>query len=198
MRVIGITGGIGSGKSTVARMFRELGAEVVDADQLAREVVDRHQPALQDIVAAFGRGVLLEDGSLDRARLASIVFQDEVARATLNAITHPRIRERLRAEVDARRDRPGLLVLDIPLLFESDPLKEVEAVVVVWVDRLTQLRRLVERDRFTHEEAGRRIAAQMPLAEKRRLADHVIDNSRSLEETRDQVRALSRRYGAPG
>ena len=194
--MIGLTGGIGSGKSTVAGMFRELGADMIDADELAREVVARRQPALREIATAFGQAVLLPDGSLDRPKLASIVFQDEAARATLNAITHPRIRERMRTEVEARRDHPGLLVLDIPLLFESDPHEEVEAVVVVWVDRLTQLRRLVERDGFTLEEAGRRIAAQMPLDEKRARADHVIDNSRSLEKTRAQVRAVFARYGA--
>ena len=194
VRVIGLTGGIGSGKSTVARIFKELGAEVVDADQLARDVVAAGQPALGEIVAAFGRGVILPDGSLDRARLASIIFRDEAARATLNAITHPPIRARLGAEVEARRDRSGLLVLDIPLLFEGDPDDEIEISVVVWVDRATQLRRLVERDGFTLEEASRRIAAQMPLDAKRDRADEVIDNSRSMAETRAQVEKLYQRY----
>ena len=194
VRVIGLTGGIGSGKSTVARIFKELGAEVVDADQLAREVVAPGQPALKDVVAAFGPGVIQADGTLDRPRLASIIFRDDVARATLNAITHPRIRSRMRAEVESRRGRSGLLVLDIPLLFEGDPPEEIETSVVVWVDRATQLRRLVERDGFTLEEASRRIAAQMPLDAKRDRADEVIDNSRSLEETRAQVEKLYRRY----
>jgi len=194
VRVIGLTGGIGSGKSTVARIFKELGADVVDADQLAREVVAPGQPALKDVVAAFGPGVIQADGTLDRPRLASIIFRDDVARATLNAITHPRIRSRMRAEVESRRGRSGLLVLDIPLLFEGDPPEEIETSVVVWVDRATQLRRLVERDGFTLEEASRRIAAQMPLDAKRDRADEVIDNSRSLEETRAQVEKLYRRY----
>jgi dephospho-CoA kinase len=194
VRVLGLTGGIGSGKSTVARMFQELGAEVVDADQLAREVVAPGEPALRDLAAAFGRGVILPDGSLDRPRLASIVFKDEAARATLNAITHPRIRARMRAEVEARRGLPGLLVLDIPLLFEGKPFEEFDSSVVVWVDRATQLRRLVERDGFSLEEASRRIAAQMPLDHKRDRADEVIDNSRSPEETRAQVERLYRRY----
>jgi dephospho-CoA kinase len=192
VRVIGLTGGIGSGKSTVARIFKELGAAVVDADQLARQVVGPGEPALQEVIAAFGPGVILPDGSLDRPRLASIIFGDESARATLNAITHPRIRSRMRAEVEARRGLPGLLVLDIPLLFEGAAHEEIDASVVVWVDRATQLRRLVERDGFTIEEAQRRIAAQMPLDAKRERADHVIDNSRSLEDTRVQVEEVYR------
>jgi dephospho-CoA kinase len=194
VRVIGLTGGIGSGKSSVARIFEELGAEVVDADQLARQVVAPGEPALKDVAAAFGPGVILADGTLDRPKLASIIFRDEVARATLNAITHPRIRSRMLAEVESRRRRPGLLVLDIPLLFEGDPPKEIESSVVVWVDRATQLRRLVERDGLSLEEASRRIAAQMPLDAKRERADEVIDNSRSLEETRAQVVRLYRRW----
>ncbi|HYM49845.1 MAG TPA: dephospho-CoA kinase [Candidatus Limnocylindrales bacterium] len=194
MRVLGLTGGIGSGKSTVARMFTEQGAFVVDADQIAREIVRPGEPALRDIVTAFGRGVLQADGSLDRLRLGDLIFHDAVARATLNAITHPRIRERLRDAVAAHRGEPGLLVLDVPLLFESGRADEMEATVLVWVDHLTQLRRLVERDGLTLSEAAVRLAAQMPLDDKRRLADHVIDNSRSLEDTRAQVEAIAARY----
>src|SRR2546421_2736206 len=117
MRVLGLTGGIGSGKSLVAAMFGRLGAEVVDADRLAREVVEPGQPALTQIVESFGAGILLSDGHLDRAKLGHLVFADPSARVRLNAITHPVILERMRQEIAARTGRDGLLILDIPLLY---------------------------------------------------------------------------------
>ena len=178
----------------VARMFAQLGAAVIDADQLAREVVEPGQPALQEIAATFGWEVLLPDGRLNRGKLAGIIFADAAARAKLNAITHPRIRERMDAEVEARRSGPGVLIVDIPLLYENGRASTVEKVIVVWVDAETQLRRLNERDGLTVEAARQRMAAQMPLDAKRALADHVIDNSGSRENTRDQVEAIYRRY----
>ncbi|MDQ6713356.1 MAG: dephospho-CoA kinase [Candidatus Dormibacteraeota bacterium] len=194
MRVLGLTGGIGSGKSVVASIFAQLGADVIDADQLAREVVEPGQPALEEIAKAFGRGILLPDGHLNRGKLGRIIFADPVARARLDAITHPPIRERLAAEIAARRSAPGVLVVDIPLLYESDRTTTVETVLVVWVDPNTQLRRLIERDGLGEDEARQRIAAQMPLDEKRVRADVVIDNSGSLETTRGQVEAIYRQY----
>jgi dephospho-CoA kinase len=194
VRILGLTGGIGSGKSMVALMFAQLGAAVIDADQLAREVVEPGEPALQEIAATFGRGVLLPDGRLNRGKLAGIIFADAAARARLNAITHPRIRERIDAAVEARRSGPGLLIVDIPLLYENDRAGSVEKVIVVWVDPETQLRRLNERDGLTVAAAQQRIAAQMPLDAKRARADHVIDNSGSRETTRHQVEAIYRRY----
>jgi dephospho-CoA kinase len=194
MRVLGLTGGIGSGKSLVSSMFRELGAVVVDADQLAREVVEPGQPALDEIREAFGSDIVLDDGRLNRPKLAEIIFEDEAARLRLNAITHPRILERMRAAVASHADRPGLLILDIPLLYENGRTDMVEKVVVVWVDRATQLGRLVQRDHLTAEQAQQRIASQMPLGVKRQRADEVIDNSGSLEATRRQVQAIYRRY----
>ncbi len=194
MRVLGLTGGIGSGKSTVSRMFAELGAEIVDADQIARAVVEPGEPALGEIVQAFGREMLLGEGRLDRAKLASRIFRDAQARQRLNEITHPRIGERMRAEVAARRARPGVLVVDIPLLYENARPGMVEAVVVVWVDAATQLRRLIERDGLSETEARQRLAAQMPLDEKRARADHVVDNRGSLDETHRQVTEIYRRY----
>jgi dephospho-CoA kinase len=194
MKVLGLTGGIGSGKSMVASMLTQLGADVIDADRIAREVVEPGQPALKEIATAFGTDILLPDGRLDRGKLARIIFADPVARGTLNAITHPRIRERMDAEISARRSRAGVLVVDIPLLYENDRTRAVETVIVVWVDPKTQLRRLQERDGLSVEEARQRIAAQMPLDEKRAGADVVIDNSGSREKTRRQVEAVYRRY----
>lgn len=190
MRVVGLTGGIGSGKSTVAAFFKQQSAEVVDADQIAREVVEPGRPALEAIIKAFGRDVLQSNGRLDRARLAAIVFKDVAARERLEAITHPPIRQRLLEEVEARRARSGLLVLDIPLLYERPRIEAVDAVVVVWVDAATQLERLLARGGLDEEAARARIAAQMPLDEKKARADHVIDNSGSREATRRQVDAL--------
>jgi dephospho-CoA kinase len=175
-------------------MFADFGADVVDADQLAREVVEPGTPGLQEITATFGRDVIRPDGRLDRQRLAGVIFRDPQARQKLNAITHPRIRVRMQEEVDKRANKKGLLVLDIPLLYETGRPDVVEGVAVVWVDRETQLRRLIERDRFTPDEAARRLASQMPLDEKRRRADHIIDNTRTPAETRRQVAALFREY----
>jgi dephospho-CoA kinase len=194
VRVLGLTGGIGSGKSLVAQMFGDLGAEVIDADQLARDVVEPGQPALEEIAANFGRDILLPDGRLNRGKLARIVFADPAARARLNAITHPRIRERMEADVAARRSGPGVLILDIPLLYENDRSSAVEKVIVVWVDLETQQRRLSQRDGLGREETQQRLAAQMPLEAKRARADHVIDNTGSQEATRRQVEAIYRQY----
>jgi dephospho-CoA kinase len=194
MRVLGLTGGIASGKSVVAQMFRELGAEVIDADQLAREVVEPGQPALQAIVSSFGPEVLGDDGTLDRGKLAAIVFADPAARARLNAITHPPIRQRLVQALEARRHQPGLLIAAVPLLYENGRESLVEKVVVVWVDRVTQIERMMRRDRLSRAEAEQRLAAQLPLDAKRDRADDVIDNGGSLEATRRQVTAIYRRY----
>jgi len=194
VRVLGLTGGIGSGKSLVARMFADLGAEVIDADQLARDVVEPGQPALAEIAATFGRDILLPDGRLNRGKLARIVFADPAARARLNAITHPRIREQMEAEVAARRSGQGVLILDIPLLYENDRTSAVEKVIVVWVDLETQQRRLSERDGLGREEIQQRVAAQMPLDAKRARADHVIDNTGGQENTRRQLEAIYRQY----
>jgi dephospho-CoA kinase len=196
MKVLGLTGGISSGKSMVASMFAQLGADVIDADRLARDVVEPGQPALQEIASTFGRDILLPDGRLDRGKLGRIIFADPVARGTLNAITHPRIRERMDAEIAARQSGPGVLIVDIPLLFENERTDRVETVIVVWVDTETQLRRLVERDELSEHDARQRIAAQIPLDEKRARADVVIDNSGSRENTRRQVDAIYRRYAS--
>ena len=194
MRVLGLTGGIGSGKTMVGEMFAQLGAEIIDADQLARDVVEPGQPALGEIVERFGPDVLQADGRLDRAKLGGIVFTDASARAALNAITHPRIRERMEAAVSERKARSGVLILVIPLLYENARTALVERVIVVWVDPQTQFRRLVERGGLTAEQVRQRIAAQMPLDQKRVLADHLIDNRGSPEDTRRQVETIYRAY----
>ncbi len=175
-------------------MFADLGAEVIDADQLARQVVAPGQPALKEIVDKFGREFLRSDGTLDRPRLGELIFSDPTARTWLNAITHPRIRARMAEEVASRTSRDGVLVLDIPLLYENRRESEVEAVVVVWVDRATQIQRLVERDGLGEAEARRRIAAQLSLDVKRERADFVVNNTLTLDATRDQVADVYRKF----
>lgn len=190
VRVLGLTGGIATGKSVVAGFFRELGAAVVDADRLAHEVTDPGQPALEEIVRAFGPGVLTADGRLDRAALGRLVFADVGARRRLEAIVHPRVRERLREAVDRLKGAgPPLIVLEIPLLFETgeELLPLLDRVLVVTAPEAVQLRRLQERNRLSEAEARARMAAQMPLSEKVRRADYVVENGGALEETRRQV-----------
>lgn len=196
--IIGLTGGIGSGKSTVTRMFTELGATTIDADAIVHAMQAAGQPMLREIAAEFGDEVIAEDGSLDREALGAIVFRDPAARARLGEIVHPPViaemMRRAQAAVDAG---DPLVVLDIPLLFEgrrsgrgSGAMMEFDATVLVWVSRDVQIERTRKRDGCTAEEAERRIAAQLPIDEKRALADHVIDNSGSIEQTRAQVVAL--------
>lgn len=195
-RVVGLTGGIATGKSTVAHMLTRLGAAVIDADAIVHELQAPGTPVLRGIVAAFGPEILRPDGSLDRARLGRHVFADPEARARLNGIVHPAVGAEMARRLEAaRRAGARLVVLDIPLLLESRARGGgagdlVEAVILVYAPEALQVERQMARDRTSREEAQARVRAQMPIEEKRRLADHVIDNSGSLEETRRQVRAL--------
>lgn len=199
MRVIGLTGGIASGKSTVTGMLRDMGARVADTDAIAREVVAPGRPAWEDIVAWLGRDILLADGAIDRRKLGELVFADSSARARLEAITHPRIAAAVKAAVAAAAAE-GLpaVVLDVPLLYEAGWDKDVDEVWVVYVDEATQLSRLLARDDLTPDEARARMAAQMSLAEKARRADVVIDNGGDLAKTREQTAAAWRRAAGNG
>ncbi len=196
MRVLGLTGGIATGKSAVARVFERLGATVIDSDIIAREVVAPGQPALAEIRTAFGPGVLQSDGTLNRPVLAQRIFSDPEARATLNRITHPRIGERMREEIAAARARGvSVLVAVIPLLLENNRRDLVDCVIVVAVDAATQEARLIQRDGLSRPEARSRMATQMPIAEKVKRADYVIDNAGDLASTEARVDALWQRLG---
>lgn len=200
-RVIGLTGGLASGKSTVAAILRDLGAVIVSADEIARQVVEPGTPAYLEIVEAFGAAVLEPGGGLNRTRLAQRIFADPVARARLNQITHPRIRARMADEVarlQATLPAPAVIVLDIPLLLDTAPRDAfpLEGVIVVAVDEATQIARLRRRDGVTEEEARRRLGAQRPLREKVAVADWVIDNGGDVHKTRRQVEALWRQLAA--
>lgn len=192
--ILGLTGGIASGKSTVAEMFRDRGVRVIDADVLAREVVQPGEPALEEIREEFGDRVLDDAGELDREELAAIVFDDEEARERLDAITHPRIARRMqRRAAAARRDGEPWVLYDAALIVENDLHDAFEALLVVAAGRETQIDRLRRRDGLDRREAERRIDAQLPLSEKVAAADWVVDNDGSLEATRAQVDRLYER-----
>jgi dephospho-CoA kinase len=196
--LLGLSGGIGSGKSTVTRILDELGATTIDADAIVHEQQAAGQPMLAEIAAAFGDDVISSDGTLDREALGAIVFRDEKARARLVAIVHPPvIAEMMRRAKAAVEANEPLVVLDIPLLFEgrvngrgSGAIMDFDETLCVWVSRKVQIERTMARDACTAEEAERRIAAQLPIDEKRKMADHVIDNSGTVEQTRTQVAEL--------
>ena len=191
MQVFGLTGGIGSGKSTVARLLREQGVTVVDADVLAREAVAPGSHGLQQIVDAFGEGMLLDDGSLNRAAMGERVFSDDDARQTLNGIVHPEV-GRLFMERVQHGMAEGLshMVYEVPLLFENNLDDTFAATVLVAVSPETQLQRVMARDDLTKDQAQARIDSQMSLADKRARADHVVDNDASEVELRDRVQKL--------
>jgi dephospho-CoA kinase len=190
--LVGLTGGIASGKSTVSGQLAALGCQVIDADVLAREVVAPGEPALAAIVDSFGPDVLQADGTLDRARVAAAIFADPAKRKRLEAITHPAIAARRQKKLDelAAGGFDGIVVQDAALLIEVGGHASVDRLVVVYAEPGVQRERLMGRDGLDAAEAERRIASQMPLAEKAALAHYVIDNSDSPEETAAQVRAV--------
>lgn len=189
MKIVGLTGGIASGKSTVSTVFKEMGAAILDADQIARQVVLPQQPAWKDIVELFGQQILNPDQSLNREKLGKIVFSNPDCLKELNRITHPRIMQYYK---DAMREisinKPDAIVmLEVPLLYETNMDKLCHQVIVVWVDRETQINRLMGREKLSYEDAVKRIDSQMPLDEKARRADLVIDNRGSLLETKEKA-----------
>jgi len=190
--LVGLTGGIATGKSTVSALLRQLGGEIIDADLLAREVVEPGQPALTQIVTEFGRDLLTAAGELDRKKLGAIVFANPERRLRLEAITHPAIRDRFLTRLDdlAERGFVGLVVFDAAVMIESGNYKNMDRLVVVVTDDATQMARLLARDGTDDAENRRKISSQMPLAEKAKLADYVIDNSGTREATAEQVRRV--------
>jgi dephospho-CoA kinase len=194
MKVIGLTGGIASGVTLVAGMFRELGAVVIEADRVSREVARPGTEILQKIAEVFSRDVVAPDGTLDRRRLGEIIFKDPAARARLNAITHPAIRRRIWEHLEElRRDQPeAIVIVDIPLLLDTSGPEtfDLDGVIVVAATPDQQVLRTMKRDSLTRDEARRRVDAQRPVALKAADADWVIDNTGSIEDTRRQVHAL--------
>lgn len=198
MYVIGLTGGIASGKSTVSKMLKELGAFIVDADKLSREITLPRMPAWQEIINRFGRDIVDVNGEINRKRLGQIVFTDSKARADLEHITHPRIdAEAMSAIAKAEQSGYDIAVLDAPLLIEVAWYNKVDTVWVVFVDEQIQLSRLTIRDNLSYNDAVARINSQMPLREKLKYADVVIDNSHTLESTQAQVYKAWHRINPP-
>jgi dephospho-CoA kinase len=193
MTVLGLTGSFGSGKSVVASMFAALGAVIIDADDIAKEVVRPETPAFQEIIEVFGSEVVGNNGALDRKRLAALVFQDAAKREALNRIVHPRVRKRELELLSHYKNHP-LVILSVPLLFENRMEHLVDRTVVVVVNEAERVRRLIEQQGLTPEEIQCRLHAQMPQEEKRKRADFVIDNSGSLDETRAQVEQLAAKF----
>ncbi len=192
MLKVGLTGSIAVGKTTVCGFFRELGCHVLDADLVAREVVDPGTKGLQQVVEHFGEGILHEDGSIDRAALGKIVFADAEQRAVLNSIIHPLVLKRQDAwlaEIE-NTDPNGIAIVDAALMIESGGYRRFNKIIVVWCNADTQVTRLITRNGLSLSEAKQRIAAQMPQEEKKKFADFVIDTSEGLESTRLQTVAI--------
>ncbi len=190
MLLVGLTGGIGSGKSTVAQMLVDRGAVLVDADQVARDVVEPGTAGFDEIVERFGEGVVSDDGTLDRGRIADIVFRDDDARRALNDITHPKVGEEMMRRVSEAPD-DAIVVMDVPLLAEGDPERAAgyEAVLVVEAPREIRLQRLEERG-MDRADAEARMARQASDADRRAIATHVLDNGGTLEELAAQVESV--------
>ncbi|MGE5391133.1 MAG: dephospho-CoA kinase [Deltaproteobacteria bacterium] len=185
MYIVGLTGGIASGKSTVSRTLSRLGARIINTDEISHQIIEPGEPAWDDIVAFFGVQVLNPDNTIDRVKLGAIVFQDHDSLMKLNSFTHPRVMERLRSDLKGIEDeQPDAVVfMEVPLLYETHMEKLCREVWVVWVDSETQITRLMARDSIDRDYALRRIASQMSLEEKAERADRIIDNSGSIEET---------------
>lgn len=194
--VIGLTGGIASGKSTVSNMLKEMNITVIDADVEARLAVEKGEPAYQKIIAEFGDDIVVSGGVIDRQKLGSIIFHNAEKRQLLNRIVHPEVRKRMNDQVEAARVHgERVIILDIPLLFESKLTYMVEKTILVYVDREIQLKRLMERNDLSLEDAEARIKSQMPLSEKVALADAVINNNGSITETKKQVVEVLKGWG---
>lgn len=194
VKVIGLTGGIATGKSTAASMLRQLGAKIVDADELAREIVEPCQEAWQEIVAAFGREIVREDKSIDREKLRKKVFADPQARKRLESITHPHIRTLGQQKIQQLgAEGVEIVVYVAPLLFENQVQLWLRPVVLVACNSAIQKRRLQKRDGLNKKEIEQHLKAQMPLDEKRQLADFVIENNGSVEELKKQVQEVWRK-----
>ena len=194
MKVFGLTGGIACGKGTVARMFAELGAAVIDADDVAHDVIAPGKPAWHEALESFGESILGPDETMDRKKLAEIVFADAEARRKLNAITHHRITQAIQARLaDLAGSGCKIAIVEAALIVETGTVGGFDGLVVVYADPGEQIARLIDRDGLSEEEARKRIETQMPVEEKSSLADYVTDNSGDIEQTWEQVRTLWRK-----
>lgn len=189
--IIGLTGGIASGKSTVSNMLKKRGFAIIDADVAARVVVEPGEKAYEAVIEAFGETILMDDKKINRKKLGSIIFQDEEKRKMLNSIVHPAVRKQMEEwKQDAIATEKQTIIYDIPLLFESKLTGLVDRTIVVFVNENIQLDRLMSRNELTESEAKARISSQLPLSDKVKLADAVIDNNGEVKDTERQVEFL--------
>jgi dephospho-CoA kinase len=186
--VAGLTGGIATGKSTVSLILREAGAIIIDADAIARDAVKKDLPAWHEIVSIFGKEVLLPDGEIDRAYLGGIIFRDSSKKEILNKIVHPYVIRKVAELIEAvgKESPASIVIIDVPLLIEAGMDKGLEEVVLVYTPEWIQIERLIERDGITEEEALLKIRSQMPIEDKRKFASIMIDNSGTLQATRER------------
>jgi len=187
--IAGLTGGIATGKSTVSSILREAGAIIIDADAIARDVVKKDLPAWYEIVRIFGKDVLLPDGEINRTYLGDIIFKDASKKETLNKIVHPHVIQKVAEMIEeiGKESPDSVVILDVPLLIEAGMDKGLEDVILVYTPEDIQKKRLVERDKISDEAALLRIRSQMPIEKKRELATTIIDNSGTLQETRERA-----------
>lgn len=185
--VLGLTGGIATGKSTVVSVFRSLNFPIVDADIIAREIVEVGKPALKKVVAVFGSKILNREGALNRKKLGEIIFSDEKKRKKLNEVLSPFLKEAILTEINDKKDQAPLVIVDIPLLYEGGYDVFVDKVAVVYVPEEIQLVRLMKRDNLSEEQAQLRIDSQLPIEEKKQKANIIFDNQNSILETKNNV-----------
>ena len=193
---VGLTGGIVSGKSTVAKMFRDLGAKIIDADKLGHKVILPHKPAWEKIVKLFGKGLLKEDLSIDRKKLGEIVFSDQRLLKKLNEITHPEIIKLIKKRINLVKNKTcengkeEILIIDAALIYEAKIDNLMDKIIVVYIEENEQIKRLKKRDNLSAEEASKRVKSQMSINKKIKFADYIIDNSNSLDKTKEQVEKI--------
>ncbi len=192
MLIIGLTGGVASGKSTVSKVFKEEGAYLIDADQIARELVQPHTPAWQEIIRIFGAEILQQDGSVDRKKLAALIFSYPEKRDLLDRLLHPRIREETQRRLKeiGRKDPGAVVVVDAALLVETGNYRDMDRLIVVYSTEAQQIERLEKRDGVSREEAERIVASQLPLEAKLKVADRVVSNEGTIEDTRRRAKKL--------
>jgi len=192
--IIGLTGGIVGGKSTVASMFKDLGAKIVDVDKIGHSVILPHRPAWKKIIRLFGKDFLRNDLTIDRGKLGKIVFTNQTLLKKLNEITHPEIIKVIKKEINFAKNRTynqeKILIIDAALIYEAKMDRLMDKIIVVYINEDEQEKRLIRRNNLSKEEALQRIKSQMPMKEKIKMADHVIDNSNSLNATKEQVEKI--------
>jgi dephospho-CoA kinase len=189
--IVGLTGGIVGGKSTVASMFRDLGANIIDADKLGHSVILPYTSAWKKIVKLFGKDILRNDMTIDREELGKTVFTNQILLKKLNEITHPEIIKIIKKEIISAKNKTHvqqkILVIDAALIYETKIDRFMDKIIVVYIDRKEQIKRLIKRNNFSKDEALQRIKSQMPMKEKVKMADYIIDNNNSLDKTKKQV-----------